>query len=59
MPENVVQEKICIESQCIAGPNCPNTVVEYINKRYMPGVCVKHGGGGSSPSKTEKNTIDY
>ncbi|MBE0645273.1 MAG: PBP1A family penicillin-binding protein [Bacteroidetes bacterium] len=60
MPEGVTQERICLESQNLANPFCPRTVVEYINRKYFPGYCTMHtsssGGGNTEP---KERTIEY
>ncbi len=47
-PEGVVSERICLESQSLGNPFCPNTVTEYFNKKYLPGVCTLHSSTSSS-----------
>jgi penicillin-binding protein 1A len=42
MPPTVVQERICLDSQSLATAFCPSTVMEYCNKKYLPGVCTIH-----------------
>jgi penicillin-binding protein 1A len=51
-PETVVQEKICLETQNLATIFCPSTTVEFVNKKYMPGVCTLHSSSSSGvPAK--------
>ncbi len=60
VPEGVTQEKLCIESQNLASPFCPRTIVEYVNRKYFPGYCTSHtspSGGGSAEPK--ERTIEY
>lgn len=56
-PEGVVQERICLESQNVATPFCPATVLEFVSKKYYPGHCTLH----TSPSSGEQhdNTLEY
>lgn len=60
VPEGVTQEKLCIDSQNLASPFCPRTVVEYVNKKYFPGYCTSHtspsDGAGTEP---KERTIEY
>jgi penicillin-binding protein 1A len=60
-PEGVTQEKICVESQNLANPFCPHTVVEYVNSKYFPGYCSMHTSSGSSGSfkEVKERTIEY
>ncbi|PLX23554.1 MAG: penicillin-binding protein [Ignavibacteria bacterium] len=61
MPEGVTQEKICVESQNLANPFCPHTVVEFINSKYFPGYCTVHTAASSPDniSEPEERTIEY
>jgi len=57
-PEGVVQERICLVSQNTATQFCPSTIVEFINKKYHPGVCTVHSSP-SGGSQQRESTIDY
>ena len=59
VPEGVTQEKICIESQNLANPFCPHTVVEYVNRKYFPGYCTIHTSSGGGNSEPRERTIEY
>lgn len=54
-PPGVSLEKLCLDSQNLATAACPNTVSEYVNKKYMPGFCTQHTSSGAVPRK--KDTI--
>jgi penicillin-binding protein 1A len=55
-PEGVTQERLCVESQNLASPFCPQVVMEFINKKYFPGYCTMH----SSPSSEQQDSsIEY
>lgn len=60
-PEGVTQEKICLESQNLANPFCPNTVMEYVNAKYFPGYCTIHTNVSAPDNITEprERTIEY
>ncbi|MDH7515941.1 MAG: penicillin-binding transpeptidase domain-containing protein, partial [Bacteroidota bacterium] len=61
-PESVVQERICLASQSLATPFCPATAVEYVNRKYLPGVCTMHttaGGPTGSGVKRRESAIEY
>jgi penicillin-binding protein 1A len=58
VPEGVIQEKICLESQNLANPFCPKTVTEYINQKYMPGHCTVHTSS-SDRDETRERMIEY
>ncbi|MBI5645851.1 MAG: PBP1A family penicillin-binding protein [Ignavibacteriae bacterium] len=57
LPPGVVQEHICLDSQSIATSFCPATVTEFVNKKYMPGVCTVHTSGGAS--RKRESVIEY
>jgi penicillin-binding protein 1A len=57
-PPDVLQERICLESQSLATPLCPATVLEYVNKKYLPGVCTVHTSSGGA-SKRRGAIIEY
>jgi penicillin-binding protein 1A len=62
IPEGVTQEKICLDSQNLANPFCPNTVTEYVNAKYFPGYCTMHASTSGSPgeeSQPRERTIEY
>lgn len=40
--EGVIQQRYCVESGDLAGPNCGNTAVGYYQKDNVPGVCTLH-----------------
>ncbi len=53
MPEGVTQERLCVETQNLANPFCPNTVTEYVNKKYFPGYCTLHTATSTAPPEEE------
>ncbi|MCB2205494.1 PBP1A family penicillin-binding protein [bacterium] len=62
-PEGVTQEKICLDSQNLANPFCPNTVTDYVNAKYFPGYCTMHTSTSSeqenSRQQPAERTIEY
>lgn len=62
MPEGITQEKICLDSQNLANPFCPQTVTEYVNAKYFPGYCTMHTSTSGSPGgaqEPQERTIEY
>ena len=58
-PPGVAQERLCLESQSLATSSCPNTVLEWVNKKYMPGFCTQHTSSGGGIPKKKDNIIEY
>ncbi|MDT8324339.1 MAG: hypothetical protein RRA94_09520, partial [Bacteroidota bacterium] len=62
VPEGVTQEKICLDSQNLANPFCPNTVTEYVIAKYFPGYCTMHTSTSAAPggeTRPQERTIEY
>jgi penicillin-binding protein 1A len=49
VPKGITSAQICEDSDCLAGPDCPRTRVEYFNSKFpLPSPCTVHGGFKSS-----------
>ncbi len=66
VPEGVSRQRICLDSQNLASGKCPRTTTEWVNDKYMPGVCTLHSGGGApagrsadSTKRNKGNIIEY
>ena len=50
------------DTQNLANPFCPSTVMEYVNAKYFPGYCTMHtstSGTGEEETQPRERTIEY
>jgi penicillin-binding protein 1A len=56
VPEGVGRQRLCLDTQNLATRSCPRAITEWVNDKYIPGLCTLHIHGGAPANPRADST---